>query len=83
MTSVKFEGYTQAIAEDQEEYQTVYAHVGTSNQFPSAKVITTCYQLSPEELKALLENGGQIWYQQLCFDEAMTPMSLHINKPLL
>lgn len=74
MTSVKFEEAHIAIAENQEEYETVHAHVDKNT-----KTITLCFELTPEEIETIARTG-KIWYQQLGIP--MSPMSIHVNKPI-
>lgn len=78
MKSVKFDDSNIEIAKNQEEYQTVYADVRDEPNY-GCKVITICYELSPEEIQNIAQTG-KIWYQQL--GVPMSPMSIHVNNPL-
>jgi hypothetical protein len=79
MKSLPFEG-TIKIAEHQEEYETVHAHLGRDTTHSQIPIITVCFELSEEEKKVILETG-KIWYQQCSLQ--MRPMSLSVIKPEL
>lgn len=78
MKSIKFPEVNNHIAEEQEEYETVYANVSEDNG--GLKTITVCFELSPEDIKRITETGV-IWYQQQT-GHLMAPMNITSIKPI-
>lgn len=76
MTPVSFVGQTIIFAKDQPEYQPLPAHVDRSPQ----KIVTTCWELSDEELE-LLRQTKRIWLQQYSFGQALQPQLPSIDTP--
>lgn len=80
MKSITFPEVNQKIAEDQEEYETVYANTRTDEI--GVSVITVCFELTDAEAEEIFLNK-KIWYQQIVSRNRMHPMNLSITKPEL
>lgn len=94
MISIKDEQFSQPLAEDQDEYNTLYVNFNEHNPMGPT---TVCFELSNEEIDQILKNK-KIYYQQCLFTKAVRnsdtsetviipreqfhPMSLHVNNPL-
>ncbi len=79
MSPVAFEGQNTVFGAEQPEYQPLPAHVATDK--PEGTV-TTCWQLTPEELTIIVMNGGKLWLQQLSFGQALQPQLPSVECPL-
>ena len=76
MKALKFKEANVAIAESQDEYQTLYAHKDGQPE----DLTTTCWQLSPEEIQQVNKTGC-IWIQQLMFRKPYPPIYMSLLKP--
>jgi len=80
MQSIKFPEAHHAIAEDQPEYETLYANL-KHNDTTEVTTITACFELTPEELAEVVKTK-RIWYQQIKNRQSpMQPMNLSVIKP--
>lgn len=79
MSPISFEGQNTVFGASQPEYLPLPAHVATDK--PEGAV-TTCWQLTTDELAALVANGGKLWLQQLSFGQALQPQLPSVECPL-
>lgn len=79
MSPVSFEGQNTVFGAEQPEYLPLPAHVDT---LVPEGTVTTCWQLSPEDMASLAANGGRIWLQQLSFGMALQPQRPSVECPL-
>lgn len=61
------------IAEDQEEYLTLPAHVGDGR-------VTFCWELTDEQIEEL-KSTKKIWQTVWTFGGSLQPVSAYINNP--
>lgn len=78
MKPIDFDQATYLLAATQPEYQPLPVHVGVNDP---ACPMTSCWQLSAEELEQLQANGGRIYVQQLTFGQAFQPQLLSLEAP--
>ncbi|PKP11977.1 MAG: hypothetical protein CVU09_00315 [Bacteroidetes bacterium HGW-Bacteroidetes-4] len=76
MKAIEFPQVNVRIAENQPEYETLPALVSSE---PEGR-ITTCFQLSDEELKEIALTG-KLWHLQLAFHQPMQPIALSTQIP--
>lgn len=89
MKSIRNEQFSQPLAENQEEYNTLYVHVQTEGD--PMRPVTACFKLAPEEI-AEINRTGLLYYQQCTFyyrgsdglikPGLFHPMSIHVTNPL-
>lgn len=60
MKSIRNEQFNQPLAENQEEYQTMYINLNINDPMCPA---TACFEFSPEELE-VINKTGRIYYNQ-------------------
>jgi hypothetical protein len=65
--------------EGQDEYLPLPAHRGL---LPHV-VVTSCWQLTDDEIAELISNGGRIWLQQFTFNDPLQPQLASVFKPHL
>lgn len=78
MKSIKFPEVNNHIAENQEEYETVYANV--SEDGAGLKTITVCFEFTDEEIQEMVKTK-KLWYQQQT-GHYMAPMNITAIKPI-
>ena len=66
MKTIKFREDNVAIAEHQEEFQTLYAHHN-----PLEGSMTYCFELTLGDLQKISENGGKIYFKQLTANQPL------------
>lgn len=76
MQPLNFEGANVVFAANQPEYIPLPAEYrgGKSGE------ILTCWELTPDELKTVLETG-KIWLGVLTFGQPLQPVILSVDKP--
>lgn len=79
MKSIDFPKANIAIAKDQPQYQTLYAHVDKSGNDKTLG-LTCCLELSGEELSEVLRTG-KIWFTQLTFGRGYNPIRMSTSSP--
>lgn len=77
MESIDFPQANIAIAKDQPQYRTLYAHFATNDPMRRA---TACMKLSPEEI-AEVNRTGQLWITQCTFGNPYAPMHMDTRNP--
>lgn len=77
MKPVAFAEQNCVYGEGQAEYMPLPANVSAGPE----RAVTTCWQLSEEDMQELERNGGRIWLQQLTFGEALQPQLVTTAKP--
>lgn len=93
MQSIKNEQFNQPLAENQEEYNTLFINLNTEDQMCPA---TACFELTLDEIEQITKTG-KIYYQQCLFTKLFRneageivkvpanhfhPMSIHVTNPL-
>lgn len=82
MQSIKFPEAHHAIAEDQPEYETLYANL-QHNDTTQSTTITACFELTPEEVAEIVKTK-KLWYQQMKGrHHPMQPINISVIKPEL
>lgn len=76
MEPILFEGANVIMGKDQPEYLPLPAY-----KTPDGTV-TTCWKLTPEELKQVQETGV-IWLSTLTFNQPLQPILLYADKPTI
>lgn len=76
MKPVEFDEQNAVIGKSQSEYQELPAHKDAHG------VITTCWEVTEDDLKAIFETG-KIYLQQLTFNQPVQPILLSVVKPSL
>lgn len=76
MKPIEFDGANCVYGKNQPEYQPLPAHRTDDG------TVTTCWELSPEELKQVQETGV-IWLSMLTFNQPLQPILLQVEKPKL
>ncbi len=79
MKAGEFPEVNARIAENQEEYMTLPAHVDTVTE---AGFTTCCWELSWRERLRLLRTG-RLWHQIMTFHMPLQPQLLSVTKPPL
>ena len=77
MRPIEFPEANIVLGKAQPQYQPLPAHLGQPPDIP----ITSCWQLEPAELAALVANGGVLWIQQLTFGRGFSPQLPLVKKP--
>lgn len=80
MKCIKFPETNLVVAENQEEFETIYTHHGKTPDPQDWPVFTVCMELTDDEVQELVKTK-KIWYQQI--GTQVAPFSLHITKPHL
>lgn len=83
MESIKFDGCNVAVAEGQEEYQTLHAKAGEvplDDKGGTCEGLTFCMKLSPEEL-AEIARTGVLWHTVLTFGQPLQPQCMSVQRP--
>ena len=75
MKSIEFPEQTHKIAEEQDEYETLPAHINAKEG-----IVTCCIQLSDEEIEKIVKNKC-FWHSQLTQLQPMQPILMSVNKP--
>lgn len=76
MKPVEFEGQNVVYAKDQPEYNPLPAHRDSDG------TVTTCWELTPEELEEVYKTG-KIWLSQMTFNRPLQPVNMFINVEFL
>lgn len=76
MIPVDFPEVTNRIAEGQDQYMTLPAHINPGNQGE----VTFCWQLTWKERMQLFLTG-KLWHSVLTFNQPLQPQVLNIEKP--
>jgi hypothetical protein len=76
MTPVEFPQQTTIVAENQEEYQNLPAHVDTEES-----ILTACWKPSLLD-RARILLGGPVWQQIWTFNKPLQPQILQTENPL-
>lgn len=79
MRPVAFAEQNVVFGQGQPEYLPLPAHRGPL----PAVAVTTCWELSAEDMLELGRNGGRVWLQQLTFGNALQPQLVLATKPEL
>lgn len=74
MKAKKFNEVNVIYGEGQPEYLPLPAHKTEAGE------VTTCWELSPEEIKQVQETGV-IWLSMLTFNQPLQPVLLRTEKP--
>lgn len=77
MKSIKFPEVNIALAENQEEYETLYVHLDKED---STQPMTACFELTDEQIKEIVETK-KIWYTQLTFGNNFQPINMSTQNP--
>ena len=77
MKAVKFDEVNVIYAENQEEYESLPVFKPENDEYG---LIVACFELSPDELKSVSENG-KIWLSVLTFNNPLQPVLLSAHKP--
>jgi hypothetical protein len=75
VTPVEFKGQNVIFGANQPEYQPLPAYRAADG------TVTTCWQLSDEELAEIVKNGGKFWLQQLTFNAPLQPQLPWTHRP--
>lgn len=94
MKSIRNEQFSNPLAENQEEYETLYTNVDISNPYCP---VTVCFELTDDEVEEIVKNK-RIYYQQCLFRvsienpetkelqyaprERFHPMNIQVINPL-
>lgn len=92
MKSIRNEQFNQPLAENQEEYNTLYINLNPNDQMCPA---TVCFELSFEDIEQITKTG-KLYYQQCLFTQEIEiggqmrkvpahqfhPMNISVNNPL-
>jgi hypothetical protein len=77
MEPIEFPQQNDVLAKNQPQYRPLPVHVGSKeDNFP----MTTCFQLTPEEL-AEIAATGKLWYTQVTFGNPFQPVMLSTKSP--
>nr|BDD47015.1 hypothetical protein 10 [Balneolaceae bacterium] len=76
MKAVEFDEVNVRIAEHQDEYETLPAHVGRNG------VVITCFELDEEEKKQVQETG-KIYLSLMTFGQPLQPIGGSVLNPFL
>ena len=79
MIPVTFPEHNCVYGAGQEEYQPLPVH----RSRPPYVTVTSCWQLTAEEIDYLRQHGGRIWVQQLTFGSPLQPQLVSVEKPEL
>jgi hypothetical protein len=77
MRPVVFVEQSVVYGQGQDEYLPLPVHRGPAPEV----VVTSCWQMSDEDLAELKRNGGRVWLQQLTFGNALQPQIAMVFKP--
>lgn len=77
MQSVDFPAANIAIAKDQPQYRTMYAH----NAHDDMGTLYFRMKFSPEELEEVNKTGGYFWMSQCTFGKPMNPIDMSAVSP--
>lgn len=77
MNPIIFEGTNVVLGQDQAHVNPLPAHRGDKPDY----IVTTCYQLSPEEAAAAAATG-RIFLQQWTFGAPLQPQNMTVHNPL-
>lgn len=77
MKPVVFAEQSIVYGQGQREYVPLPVHRGPPPEF----VVTSCWQMSDEDMAELQRNGGRIWLQQLTFGQSLQPQLPSVIKP--
>jgi len=75
MKAIEFEEQTHKIAEHQEQYETIPAHIDRNGG-----VVTCCFEFTDEEIEEITKTK-KLWHSQLTALEPMQPILLATKKP--
>lgn len=75
MRPVSFAEQSIVFGQGQPEYLPLPAHISDDG------IVTTCWQLDPEELQRLVESNGKIWLRQLTCGQPLQPQMALAEKP--
>jgi hypothetical protein len=77
MKSIDFPQANIAIAKDQPQYRTLYAHLAVSDPMRRA---TCCMRLTPEEIEEINKTGC-LWITQCTFGNPYAPLHMDTKSP--
>lgn len=80
MKSIKFDNYNKTLAEDQPEYNRVYAYYGQIGGTPSHTGFVCCFELDDHEIH-MVAKERKIWLSQLTFGQRFNPIHLNAMNP--
>lgn len=75
MRPIIFEGANVTYAKDQPEYLPLPAYKSIDG------IVTTCWELTPEERIEILETGC-VYLQQMTFNQPLQPVKISLENPL-
>jgi hypothetical protein len=78
MKSVDFPQRNVIVAEHQEQYENLYAHVETRLQ---ETPVTACFELDDDEIEEIVRTR-KLWYQCWTFGQPFQPILLSTKNPL-
>jgi hypothetical protein len=73
---VDFKGQNVVFGKGQPEYRELPAYRAPDG------TVTTCWQLTDEELAAIMHNDGKFWIQQLTFNQTFQPQLPWAHRPV-
>ena len=76
MEPIIFKGANCVYGQGQPEYMPLPAHKDENG------VVLTCWKLSPEDMQRIQETGV-IWLEMLTFNQALQPVRLDSEKPII
>lgn len=76
MEPINFDGANCVYGKDQPEYMPLPAHKDENG------VVLTCWKLTPEDMQRIQETGV-IWLEMLTFNQALQPVRLDSEKPII
>jgi hypothetical protein len=77
MQPIEFAGQNVVLGKGQPQYQPLPAHRSRND---GAGTVTTCWQLTPDEIIAVI-NTGRVWIQQLTFGNGFQPQLPLVGVP--
>lgn len=77
MRPVVFAEQNVVYGEGQDEYLPLPVHRSADTEV----IVTSCWQLSDEDMAELKRNGGRVWLQQMTFGGALQPQLVSVIKP--
>lgn len=78
MKSIKTAQFNITIAENQDQYETVHAHIDTHDP---AVPITICMELTDDEIAQIVKSK-KLYYRQLTFGQMTHPFCIMVDNPI-
>ncbi len=75
MIPIEFEGQNVVFAKEQPQYNKLPAHISECG------IVTTCWELTPEERIDLIETG-RVYLRQMTFNNPLQPVLMTITNPI-